>query len=82
MFVWQVLNFLILAGGLGWLIVKQGGPLLAARSKDIADGLASGVQGATSWLAVSPNCTSQWSLSLAVATIPVSVNGSMLYNSE
>ena len=42
MFVWQVLNFLLLAGLLGWLIVKQGGPLLAARSKEIADGLASG----------------------------------------
>jgi len=42
MFLWQVLNFLILAGLLGWLIAKQGGPLLAARSKEIADGLASG----------------------------------------
>jgi F-type H+-transporting ATPase subunit b len=42
MLLWEVLNFLILAGLLGWLIVKQGGPLLAARSKEIADGLASG----------------------------------------
>ena len=42
MLLWEVLNFLILAGLLGWLIVKQGGPLLTARSKEIADGLASG----------------------------------------
>jgi F-type H+-transporting ATPase subunit b len=42
MLIWEVLNFLILAGLLGWLIVKQGGPLLTARSKEIADGLASG----------------------------------------
>ena len=33
----------------------------------VADGFASGVQGATSWLAVSPNWTSQRSLSLTVA---------------
>jgi F-type H+-transporting ATPase subunit b len=42
MIVWQALNFLILAVLLGWLIVKQGGPLLAARSKEIAEGLAAG----------------------------------------
>jgi F-type H+-transporting ATPase subunit b len=42
MLIWEVLNFLILAGLMGWLIVKQGGPLLAARSKDIADNLAAG----------------------------------------
>jgi F-type H+-transporting ATPase subunit b len=42
MLLWQVLNFVILAGLLGWLIVKQGGPLLATRSKEIADGLAAG----------------------------------------
>jgi F-type H+-transporting ATPase subunit b len=40
--LWQVLNFLILAGLLGWLVVKQGGPLLANRSKDITEGLAAG----------------------------------------
>ena len=40
--LWQILNFLILAGLLGWLVVKQGGPLLAARSKEIAEGLAAG----------------------------------------
>jgi F-type H+-transporting ATPase subunit b len=42
MIVWQVLNFLILAGLIGWLAVKHGGPLLAARSKEIVDGLAAG----------------------------------------
>ena len=42
MLIWQILNFLILAGGLGYLAVKQGGPLLAARSKEITDGLAAG----------------------------------------
>jgi F-type H+-transporting ATPase subunit b len=40
--IWQVLNFLILAGLLGWLAVKQGGPLLAARSAGIKEGLAAG----------------------------------------
>lgn len=40
--LWQTLNFLILAGLLGWLIVKQGGPLLASRSKEISEGLAAG----------------------------------------
>jgi F-type H+-transporting ATPase subunit b len=40
--LWQVLNFLILAGLLGWLVAKAGGPLLAARSKEIAEGLAAG----------------------------------------
>ena len=42
MLIWQVLNFLILAGLIGWMAVKQGGPLLAARSKGIGDGLAAG----------------------------------------
>jgi F-type H+-transporting ATPase subunit b len=42
MFVWQVLNFLILAGLIGWLAIKQGGPLLAARSNEIREGLAAG----------------------------------------
>ena len=40
--LWQVLNFVILAGLLGWMAVKQGGPLLAARSKEIGEGLAAG----------------------------------------
>jgi F-type H+-transporting ATPase subunit b len=40
--LWQVLNFLILAGLLGWLAVKQGGPFLSARSKEITEGLAAG----------------------------------------
>ena len=42
MLVWQVLNFLILFGFLWWLISKQGGPALNARSKGISDGLAAG----------------------------------------
>ena len=42
MLIWEVLNFLILAWLLGWLAVKQGGPLLAARSKEIGEGLAAG----------------------------------------
>jgi F-type H+-transporting ATPase subunit b len=41
-FVWQVLNFLILAGLVGWMAVKQGGPMLASRKKGIQDGLAAG----------------------------------------
>lgn len=40
--VWEILNFVILAGLLGWMAVKQGGPLLAARSKEITEGLAAG----------------------------------------
>lgn len=40
--LWQVLNFLILGGLLAWVAVKQGGPLLAARSMGIKEGLASG----------------------------------------
>jgi F0F1-type ATP synthase membrane subunit b/b' len=42
MFIWEVLNFLILAGLIGWLAVKQGGPLLVARSNEIREGLAAG----------------------------------------
>jgi F-type H+-transporting ATPase subunit b len=42
MFIWQTLNFLILASLLGWLAVKQGGPILAARGKGIQEGLAAG----------------------------------------
>jgi F-type H+-transporting ATPase subunit b len=40
--LWQVLNFFIIAGLIGYMAVKQGGPLLAARSKEIGDGLAAG----------------------------------------
>jgi F-type H+-transporting ATPase subunit b len=40
--LWQALNFVILAGLLGWMAVKQGGPLLTARSKEINEGLAAG----------------------------------------
>lgn len=42
MIIWEVLNFLILAGLIGFLAVKQGGPLLAARAKEIGEGLAAG----------------------------------------
>lgn len=42
MMLWQVLNFLIIAGLVGWIAVKQGGPLLAARSTEIKEGLAAG----------------------------------------
>lgn len=40
--LWKWLNFAILAGLLGYIAVKQGGPAFAARSKAIADGLAAG----------------------------------------
>jgi F-type H+-transporting ATPase subunit b len=40
--MWKWVNFLILAGLIGWLIVKQGGPALAARSREIGEGLAAG----------------------------------------
>lgn len=42
MMIWTVLNFLILAGIIGWLIKKHGVPALSARSKEIAEGLAAG----------------------------------------
>jgi F-type H+-transporting ATPase subunit b len=41
-FIWTVLNFFILAGVLSWLSSKFGGPMLTARSKEIASGLAAG----------------------------------------
>ena len=40
--IWKWLNFAILAGILGYISVKQGGPALRARSKEIAEGLAAG----------------------------------------
>jgi F-type H+-transporting ATPase subunit b len=40
--IWKVVNFLILAGVLGYLIRKNVGPLLTARAQDIRDGLAAG----------------------------------------
>jgi F-type H+-transporting ATPase subunit b len=40
--IWKILNFLILAGLLGWLLVKNLGPALAANRQAIADGLAAG----------------------------------------
>jgi F-type H+-transporting ATPase subunit b len=40
--LWQTLNFLILAGLIGWMAVKQGGPMLASRKKGIQEGLAAG----------------------------------------
>jgi F-type H+-transporting ATPase subunit b len=42
--LWQVLNFFILAGLIGWLIAKHGGPLLASRAKTISEGLAAGTR--------------------------------------
>jgi F-type H+-transporting ATPase subunit b len=42
MILWEIVNFVILAGLLGWLVVKQGGPALATRAKEIAEGLAAG----------------------------------------
>jgi len=40
--IWQVLNFLILAGALAYLIKKHGGPALRTRSEEIRAGLAAG----------------------------------------
>jgi F-type H+-transporting ATPase subunit b len=40
--IWKWLNFLMLAGLIGWFAVKQGGPALAGRSKEIREGLAAG----------------------------------------
>jgi len=40
--IWKVVNFLILAGVLGYLIKKNAGPLLTARAQEIRDGLAAG----------------------------------------
>jgi len=42
MTLWEWLNFAILAGLLGWIVVKQGGPALRARSRQIEEGLAAG----------------------------------------
>jgi F-type H+-transporting ATPase subunit b len=38
----QWVNFAMLAAILGWLVAKHGGPLIAARSKQIQDGLRTG----------------------------------------
>ena len=40
--IWKWLNFLILAGLIGWFAVKQGGPALSGRSNEIREGLAAG----------------------------------------
>jgi F-type H+-transporting ATPase subunit b len=42
MLIWEAINFLLLAGLIGWLIRKQGAPVLLARSKEIHEGLAAG----------------------------------------
>src|SRR5579863_2294766 len=42
--IWKWLNFAILAGVLGYLIAKNLGPVLSARSKQIQDGLAAGTK--------------------------------------
>jgi F-type H+-transporting ATPase subunit b len=45
--VWKWVNFVILALLIGWMVVKQGGPALAARSKEIGEGLAAGEKAKT-----------------------------------
>jgi F-type H+-transporting ATPase subunit b len=40
--VWKWINFALLAGVLAWLIAKNAGPMLAARSKRIQEDLAAG----------------------------------------
>lgn len=40
MAVWEWANFVVLAGGLGYLAVKMGGPYFAARSQGIRKGIA------------------------------------------
>jgi F-type H+-transporting ATPase subunit b len=40
--IWKWLNFLLLAGILGYLIAKNLGPFLSARTKQIQDSLAAG----------------------------------------
>ena len=40
--LWKVANFIVLVGILGYLIKKNGAPLLAARSREITEGLAAG----------------------------------------
>ena len=40
--IWKWLNFLMLAGLIGWFAVKQGGPALSGRSREIREGLAAG----------------------------------------
>lgn len=42
MTLWEWLNFAILAILLGWIVVKQGGPALRARSRQIQEGLEAG----------------------------------------
>jgi F-type H+-transporting ATPase subunit b len=42
MTLWEWLNFAILAGLLAWIVVKQGGPALRGRSRQIQEDLAAG----------------------------------------
>jgi F-type H+-transporting ATPase subunit b len=42
MTLWEWLNFAILAGLLGWIVMKQGGPALRGRSRQIQEDLAAG----------------------------------------
>ena len=44
--LWKFANFIILVGILGYLLKKNGAPLLAARSREIRDGLAAGEKAA------------------------------------
>ena len=40
--IWRVVNFVIMAGGVGYLIVKSAGPFFAARSKKIREEILQG----------------------------------------
>jgi len=40
--IWRVVNFVIMAGGVGYLIVKNAGPYFAARSKKIREEIVRG----------------------------------------
>jgi len=40
--IWRVVNFMIMAGGVGYLIVKNAGPFFAARSKKIREEIVQG----------------------------------------
>ena len=40
--IWRVVNFVIMAGGVGYLIVKNAGPFFAARSKKIREEIVQG----------------------------------------
>jgi F-type H+-transporting ATPase subunit b len=45
--LWFWLNFIILAGIIAWLVMKEGAPVLRSRSKQIEDSLAAGQKAKT-----------------------------------